>query len=857
MRRVLAWAALALLLAAAAAGVGWRYLTREGPEALRRQLEARLSESLATRVTVGPVRLALDRRGIELAAADLGAYPADAGPALVAEGVEVRLDLWAALAGEIRVRGLELVRPALRLRRTASGLELDAGTGARAPDEGEGPREPWHRTVARVLPYLGLREGQVRVVDGVGAGRDLEIRDLSGVAARGWLGSGIEIEAEGAVRSGGRDAGHLSLEASSDDGSEIRLRFEELDVALVAALAGSAAARELAPRGRASGALEAKLAGASPRSYELELTSSRLHVEPRVGGRPSPIDLADARVSLRGTPGRVAGRARVGPLEVPFRATWGPKSLRSLRLEAVDLAGLGPLSQGLAEPERSRVQKVLRQLPAGRVSELELTWEAEPRHGASPLIHARVGLEDGVLLVGSTRLEGVGASAVYEGDVLEVRGAHARLDGRPLPALDLRLAGLARTRGLSELRCLEPGPAPDLPGRRPLAEWAGGGGSKESPRAWKRLRFSADWIEHPALLCAVEGVAGTLEPGAGAGGLRLHLERAVWAGVPVTASVDYHSAPEEGARVRLELGPPFEPTVTELHRAAWAQGRFDLEVERLGPWKARSAAGGFRARGARISVDEALLRLDPGPPVNASIDLDLDLADRVPFDFRGEVGPGTLPDLYAAAGWTEALTGSLVGSLSVRGALRPGSELLASADGAFSLHAREGAIRQQFRLLLAVAMASETLNPFRERGTIRYRAMDASGRIQNGSYWIDAFSIDGPALRAAASGRVGATGARETELVMGLFFFRTVDSVLGRVPILNRVMLGKDDNLIGAYVAITGPWDHLGARVIPTRTLMKGPVGFVFEGLPSFVMGSLRRVQTLLPAGSGLAKEDS
>jgi hypothetical protein len=228
----------------------------------------------------------------------------------------------------------------------------------------------------------------------------------------------------------------------------------------------------------------------------------------------------------------------------------------------------------------------------------------------------------------------------------------------------------------------------------------------------------------------------------------------------------------------------------------------------------------------------------------------------VPFEFRAEVGPGSLSNLTTAAGWPDSVTGTLVGSVSLRGALRPGSELLASAEGAFSLHARDGVIRQQFRLLLAVAMASETLNPFRERGTIRYRAMDASGRIQDGNFWIDVFSIDGPALRAAASGRIRATGAHETELVMGLFFFRTVDSVLGRVPILNRVMLGKDDNLIGAYVAITGPWDHLGARVIPTRTLMKGPVGFVFEGLPSFVMGSLRRVQTLLPATSG-AKEGS
>jgi hypothetical protein len=97
-------------------------------------------------------------------------------------------------------------------------------------------------------------------------------------------------------------------------------------------------------------------------------------------------------------------------------------------------------------------------------------------------------------------------------------------------------------------------------------------------------------------------------------------------------------------------------------------------------------------------------------------------------------------------------------------------------------------------------------------------------------------------------------------MVMGLYFFKTIDTVLGSVPIVNRILLGKDSNLIGAYVALTGPWQEMGAKVIPMKTLMKGPVGFVFEGLPSFVRGSLRRVQTMLPTaseGEAGAKADS
>jgi hypothetical protein len=227
-------------------------------------------------------------------------------------------------------------------------------------------------------------------------------------------------------------------------------------------------------------------------------------------------------------------------------------------------------------------------------------------------------------------------------------------------------------------------------------------------------------------------------------------------------------------------------------------------------------------------------------------------------DVRANIAQGTLSDLYAAGGWSEQATGSLTGRAHLVGTLQAGRSVLADASGDFSLQARDGVLRQRFRLLLAIAMASETLNPFRERGTIRYRTMAADGRFAGGGFVVDSFTIDGPALRVAANGAISATGDHQTELVIGMFFFRTLDSVLSRVPVLNRVLLGKEGNLVGAYAAVTGPWDSLQAKIIPTKTLMKGPVSFVFEGLPAFVRGSLRRVQTMLPAGPAEEpKEDS
>jgi hypothetical protein len=116
-----------------------------------------------------------------------------------------------------------------------------------------------------------------------------------------------------------------------------------------------------------------------------------------------------------------------------------------------------------------------------------------------------------------------------------------------------------------------------------------------------------------------------------------------------------------------------------------------------------------------------------------------------------------------------------------------------------------------------------------------------------------------------ATGEMAITEPFELEAVMGVFLFPTLDSVIGRVPLLNRVLLGPDENLVNAYFALTGPWREPDARLVPMKSLASGPASFVFEGLPAFVRGGIRRIQAVLPdtAGSpeseagGVARADS
>jgi hypothetical protein len=88
---------------------------------------------------------------------------------------------------------------------------------------------------------------------------------------------------------------------------------------------------------------------------------------------------------------------------------------------------------------------------------------------------------------------------------------------------------------------------------------------------------------------------------------------------------------------------------------------------------------------------------------------------------------------------------------------------------------------------------------------------------------------------------------------VALFFFRNLDSLISKVPLLNRVLLGEDKNLINAYFALSGPFGGPEARLIPVKTLSSGPASFMLEGFPAFVRGGLSRLRSVLPGGGSEA----
>jgi hypothetical protein len=144
--------------------------------------------------------------------------------------------------------------------------------------------------------------------------------------------------------------------------------------------------------------------------------------------------------------------------------------------------------------------------------------------------------------------------------------------------------------------------------------------------------------------------------------------------------------------------------------------------------------------------------------------------------------------------------------------------------------------------VVAIALASKSFNPFTGREQIRYDRAETVIEFADGRMHTEAFSIDGPDLRIFASGDLAlADPEHRVNAHVVLFLLRQIDSVIGKIPVLN-LLLGPNENLLAAYYNLTGPWGAPDATLVPLRSLATGPASLVVEGVPFWVRRGLQAI---------------
>jgi len=903
LRRALILTLGGVLLFLAAAGAGMVLASQVAPRELHSAVEKSLSEAFGTPVQVGRVRLRLGA-GAALAPGlpvlpsltvevdDVVAWPRLEGPAFVARRLDASLDTAALLSRRVRMTGLRIEEARLALVRRKDGSFDPPLLSPKV----QNPLRFFERLFAAELPAprIVVEAGQLSLLDHAAPspeGRGPERLHFDDVALRllepGIIQSGaLHLEARLRQEQPGAGA-RIELDATPPEpgGPPVALAVTDLSLGPLAAwLAGGQAA------GRASGVVTIGLLpdsgddwaeeGVAPRlDLGLDLRLSGLRVELAGAREPLARKVLAGRIQLALRPDSVRlGSARIrsdglhldakGALERPFREGSALSfQLRVPRIAAADvqalLPALPPRAAGALEPALST-------LKGGALAELEIDADStlgRLQRGIDgrvlPLprgtrLAARL---DGLALgSGSERFEDVsGRVRVEAPDTLTVSGLAAVSAGDRLPVLDLRLEGLGALLAAGDDPAGEPAPVPALPGRTVLLERLAGDREPGEERRWRRIEVQADWIRLPLFVRTLRGVRAWFEPVPD--GIRARVEEAEWGGVAVVGHGTWTRTEEEHVGLTLTARRPRPRALRRPEAGSWARGRFSVEVD-PGPAAAGGgpeapvllgARGRIDASGSRLLLREGEVDLAIPGRLGGNLELDLGQAGRLPID-----GSIRLSEADGAA-LTQRLglrPGTFSGTLDIdarlRGPVAPEGPMLAGLDGEIRMVARDGQLGFELPLLLAIAKASSTFDPFGSARGIRFEEIEADLALEQGMLSTRrTIAIDSPDLRMVLSGSLDtATRPPELALVVGCFFFRPLDTVIGAMPVVSRILLGPDRSLFGTYFDLTGPWDSPEAGLIPMKTVALGPASFLLEDVPAFVARGVRAIQAALPGGS-------
>jgi hypothetical protein len=848
----------------AALAVGFILAPRIASESLRVEAEERLSQVVGAPVRIGDVRLALGF-GLRLEGTDVVVWrDGDRAPSLQVDRIRASIPTTSLIFGKPRFGRIVLDGARLRIERDTDGrwspapiAELAARKRAGPESEPPDPEdllsplttvENAARKILgkrRIADVLELSNATIVFIDAraehpLAPPLVLVLESVRAELRRGRLSRTDRLKIKGRLVDAQSDRGTVEWEGTRDRRGAIRVAVAVTDLDFRAL---APYVRSLHPAARIEGSLSGAVVfeTASPGNgrLEVDLVGHRVRtVEPR----PNATAIAAKRIEAVGTlditPQTVrlhGARLRGGELALEAEGTVArplrPSSFAQIALvfREVEVVEVRHLIGWLPEVEREEAESIVEVVETGRLHSLR-AGGSDTLSGWQSFLAGRsrtppaefvvdATLSGAVIKVGGDdRLENLRGRLWWSGNRAEVIGAHATLNGSPLPVLDVVVDGVTNfLAGDPERRRLVSGGAPLL-GLQSLWEWFQRDADGEDPTETRiALALGIDRLHHPMFLWPIENASVVIWDTEQ--GLHIVAEEGTWAGVPVSGEADWVFEPEERVRVHLTAKSPTPGEPVASSTPDWAEGRIFVGLWQDGPWQQQHATSRFTASGGVFRFDDVAVLINPRGELDASLDLDLGLPDAVPFQLNFALEGGDVAALAEQLGQpSEVVSGSVDLAGSLQGALRPQVSVLEGLTGLLEVVAVEGTIRRSIPAALAVALASQSFNPFARREEIRYDRCETVLEIEEGRMSTTSFSFDGPDVRVFAAGRVDLLQPpNEVDAQIALFLFRQIDKIVGKIPIVNLLLLGTNENLVGAHFHLTGPWEAPKATAVPLR----------------------------------------
>ena len=882
MRRYRSLIVVALLVIAAAAGLaGWLLVREVSPQYLHAELEKRLSAALATPVTIEKLTISPEN-WIQLNAREVRAWPGEDGFGLEIPRVVGSIDPLSLLVGEVRLRRLHVEGAVLRV----------GAIGSAAPAL-QHPRELLRPLIAleiavrmllespRLAAVLDLQNGRLEL-DPVGSYRraPMELREVSGRLVHTRFGGERRLFLRGRVVEGARDLGVIELEAERSRSGRMRisLRLDSLALGI-----SDSYVSDLGSDARIDGSMSGTIVYETPKPgsghLEVDLVCEHLRsMVPAAGdGPPERTDLAriDVHASLEITPQNIAVHEGViatprttlrmsGKVARPLQSA--SMADLSLEFDDVEISQVRHLIGWLPEIKREEAAAIVAPLKSGRLVSLRASGGATLAGWQDFLAGRtrtmpedfRLGAElaDTVIWVGeSDRIEELSGRMHWVGARAEVIGATAVLNGTPLPSLDLVIDGFPNFfAGDPAARKIVSGGKP-LTGLGTLWSSLRPTGASDSAGAGTKIELHLDYLDHPMFLWPIRNLELAIKTEAR--GLRVEKIRGNWAGVPIDGKVEWLFLPDERVSVAVSAGLPSDRPSDPIPKDTWARGRFSVGRIAGKRWRQSAARGDFEASADRVRIRNLAIDLEPSGVVDANGRIHLSEVDAVPFQLSFGLKSG---DAAAIAKVFRLPANQINGHVDLAGSfdgiLLPDTSLYAALRGLLNVSARDGLIRKKAPLVAEVSHASETLEGFDPSEVIRYRNLETILEFFDGRIHTEAFSLDGPKIGVLATGDVELLSEdKHMDGRVALFLFRKLDRVLGRIPILNQLLLGTDANLVASYFEVTGPWANPEVKpiLLPGSA---GPASVVLQGVPLFVKRGFQALGSLIRPEPSKSEED-
>ena len=363
-----------------------------------------------------------------------------------------------------------------------------------------------------------------------------------------------------------------------------------------------------------------------------------------------------------------------------------------------------------------------------------------------------------------------------------------------------------------------------------------------------RFLVDIDYLDHPILRWPIERARVIVEPTPN--GSESQVVSGLWGGKPIVAEILVQMDPTQRITVGLSALDSAKADAyleTPREHGVWGKASFRLEPsENEGDHEAGDTdpallsrmSGDIDLRGASVELSNVEAALSSTTIVTADLTVDLAEADRLGVRLTGRIDDSSCDDLGQVIGLPEGfITGTIDVTADVVGDILRGQSLFQGLEGPITVSAADGEIRQSIPLAVALATATDGLNPFAKRRTLQYETIQADIQLSDGTLTAERLELEGP-VRVYATGSLNfAEPPQEIDAVVGIFLLQRIREFLDKVPIVNLVLPGSSKGFVGAYMRVHGPWDDPEVTTMAMKSLK--------EELPDLITKPFDLIQSL------------